>query len=154
MNSSILSWFLVSGILLSGTVSLSRKFQEKAPVVAMIADPGLADKLEGAVENRLLSPLRKKDHNRPRMFSRCPSGYDMNFAETDFINGQMEIKAAEDGLYYGKIHYYNSCDGNEICEYRVNGETFTVEARQSLSDEFVPARQWLEMFNNDKGGAL
>ncbi|MBX7240209.1 MAG: hypothetical protein K1X92_00575 [Bacteroidia bacterium] len=154
MNSSILSFVLVSGIFLTGLNILPSRLQEKAPVVANMEDPGLADKLESAVENRLLAPLRKKDHNRPRMFSRCPSGYDMNFAETDYTDGQLEIKPSQDGLYYGKILYYNSCDGNEICEYRVNGETLVVEARHSLADEFIPARQWLETYNNDKGGAL
>lgn len=154
MNHSVFSWILLSGVLFAGSASFSYQMQEKVPVVAIMAGPELSEKLEGAVENRLLSPLRKKDHIRQRMFSRCPSGYDMQFNETDYANGAMDIKPAVDGLYYGKIVYYKACDGEDICEYRVNGETFAVEARNKVSEEFVPARQWLEAFHYDKTGAL
>lgn len=128
--------------------------KDKPVTVYNINGQELAEKLQGAVENRLLSPLRKKDHRSQRMFSRCPSGYDMQFAQVNYTNGNMDIHPSEDGLYYGQIDYYQACDGDKVCEFRINGTTLSVEARIGLSDEFVPAKQWLSMFENEKGSAM
>lgn len=158
MNHSIFAIALGICLCLSRlnmTTNTAPNTQKDKPITVFnINGQELAEKLQGAVENRLLSPLRKKDHRSQRMFSRCPSGYDMQFAQVNYTNGTMDIRPGEDGLYYGQIDYYHACDGDKVCEFRVNSTTLSVEARLGLNDEFVPAKQWLSMFENEKGSAM
>lgn len=154
MNHSILIITLGIGMFFSPALTSNENIREKPVTISHINGQDLSEKLQGAVQNRLLSPLRKKDHHTQRMFSRCPTGYDMQFANVNYANGKEEIQAAKDGLYYGQIDYYSSCDGNKVCDFRVNSETLTVEARFGLKDDYIPAKQWLELFDNDKGSTM
>lgn len=149
MNYSIFSIALGAALLINGTFSTLSKDSNAAKV--QVAGPDLTERVEAAVETRLVAPLRKKDNGREsRMFSRCPSGYDKHFNKTDYVSGKQQLLPEEDGYFYGEVEYYAGCDGEKTCEFRVDGESLAVEARYDLSEEFIPAKQWLAQHDSEK----
>jgi hypothetical protein len=146
---------IVLGIaLVAATPAIVPQLKTPAPVSTQVAGPELVEKLEKNVETKLLSYLRKKDHKKAHFFSRCPSGYEMEFQSVDYTEEGRTIQPAEDGLYYGEIGYYNACDRNKVCEYRINEVTLEVEARYGQTEEFLPAKQWLSTHHVEKGESL
>lgn len=150
MNYSAITIVLGAALLVSSTFSTFSNDSKLSTV--QVAGPDLTERVEAAVETRLVAPLRKKDNGREsRMFSRCPSGYDKHFNRTDYVSGKQQILPEEDGYFYGEVEYYSGCDGEKTCEFRVDGESLSVEARYDLSDEFMPAKQWLAAHDSEKG---
>lgn len=152
MNSTFFS--LLMGVLIF-IQPASHVFQPQTPTVHAVSSPDLVEKLNGAVKNRLIRPLQAKSGQKDaRVFSRCPSGYMADFDNVDYNQDGMSITAAEDGLYYGKVAYYSGCDGNTICEYRVDGITLQVEARSNKEEDFIPAQLWVKAHDKVQGDAL
>ncbi len=153
MNYSVITIVLSAALLVNG--AFSTLSNHAAQSTLEVAGPDLTERVESAVEARLVAPLRKKDNGREsRMFSRCPSGYDKHFTHADYVSGKHQILPEEDGYFYGEVEYYAGCDGEKTCEFRVDGESLAVEARYDLGQEFVPAKQWLAQHDSEKGDAM
>jgi len=146
MNYSIFALLLSTALFLQGGTFNIFQTAKNEPVKVEMATPtaDITEKAEAAVESQLISPLRKRTVvKKSEMFSRCPSGYNYAFRNTDYLNNKQVLIAEDDGNFYGDVELYSGCRPHQVCEYRVNAKTFVVEARVLSTEEFVSAKQWL-----------
>jgi len=71
-------------------------------------------------------------HAKANMFSRCPSGY----------NYYVEDTVSQGSVRYGKIVLYSGCDGDDVCDFRLDLVTKRVELRELKAKEFVSVQEF------------
>lgn len=146
MNYTAFALLLSSALFLQGGMkNMLQSTENEANKVEMLKPTAdVYEKASAAVESQLITPLRKRTQVRKsEMFSRCPSGYNYAFRNTDYVNDKQTLIAEDDGYFYGDVELYSGCRPHQVCEYRVNGKSFVVEARVLSSEEFASAKQWL-----------
>jgi len=68
------------------------------------------------------------------MFCRCPSGYSYILAD----------EQANDGLVEEKVVFYNGCEGQDICKFKVNVEKQVAQVSGfKKDDKFLAIDSWL-----------